>query len=1049
MPMIGPYRVVAELGRGAFGLVVEAIDDRTGRHYAIKTLLAHATTLSQRGLLDEAAAVVQLSHPNIVALVDVGRDEDGALFLVMELVRGPTLRAWRQQWPGTAAVFGAFDEMLDALSTAHAQGIVHGDLKPANVLLERSQTVKMTDFGIARVIDPLRGRKDRTTGGTPLYMAPEQLFDPEDVGPPADLYAIGVMLRQLLGRREQEPDATPAEMITSKLSRPSAFVLRDDLWAPPELGALVNALTDPDPRMRPRFAAHVRRDLANIAPRAWGRSRAMPEHAKADLTLRDATYATSSPAGRALSDGTFDDAPAPEVLVRRLRPVPLVARRREMDLLASLQRDVSEGGSPRALVIMGRAGDGKSRLARHGFADVERTGTMVGAAASFDESGQSASVDLRACLRRLLGAPRAGSAPDQTLRDRWAWLRPWLTEKDVRELHRFLVPGAFQLDTDEAAALATTALTAVAHVRPVYLWLDDVAWSRDGALPLVERLLGTDARVLVVATVRSGTAEHPATRGWLERVGAHPRATVHALEPLSPDERIRLLMTVGPIVQRDAAELAPLLDQSTLVILEAVREWIDQGLLVRRSDDTYVKRPDVPAVTFAQRASGALARRLDALLSSFGDDNDRAERTLIHAALLGVHFEERALRESCDGPIDDILDRTLLVGVLRVHGTGIYRFEHQLFAQAVLDRLARRSDQADLRLRSARAIVSTYGLMRPEITMIGAHLFRAAGDLESAYDTAVDAASNLAGSGAVVQADEVIAVIERWALADAADPDAPPFAQLYRARGNKLLSVLAYPEALENLVRARAIFTRAGRIDVADRLALRVASAHFFSDQLWQAREVLRDVTPRATTPRIASRLHHHMAELLQLQGDLDGALASQRAACMAAADDIAVVHTLAALLFLHGDLDEAEDARRRVVDWFAHSTLASAVDQTTSLLILSLCVRGQVDRALPHARAWLASTRARDNRWQMSSACAFVAAGVAATGTDEEAESTTRAAMAAYHERPHDELQTWWAIRAAESWLRQRGMASLADAYGAMLNDRQQTIVQAFTTSA
>ena len=114
-----------------------AVDTRTSKRYAIKTLLGGAKDVSQRALLDEAAVVVQLSHPNIVSLVDVGRDASGALFLVMDLVDGTSLRDWLGKWPDVADVFRAFDQILDALSAAHAQGVVHGDLKPANVLVER------------------------------------------------------------------------------------------------------------------------------------------------------------------------------------------------------------------------------------------------------------------------------------------------------------------------------------------------------------------------------------------------------------------------------------------------------------------------------------------------------------------------------------------------------------------------------------------------------------------------------------------------------------------------------------------------------------------------------------------------------------------------------------------------------------------------------------------------------------------------------------------------------------------------------------------------
>jgi serine/threonine protein kinase len=1030
---LGPYRVLRELGKGAVGRVVAALDPRTGKQYAIKTLLRGAD-VSQRALLDEAAVVVQLSHPSIVSLVDVGRDADGALFLVMDLVHGQSLKEWLGEAPEPEDVFRVFDQMLDALAAAHAQGVVHGDLKPANVLVERDGRVKITDFGIARVLDPVRRRDERPVAGTPAYMAPEQIFDPDDIGPATDLYAIGVMLRQVLGQADASRRKSLEEVIIAKLNAAPPFRPREGLEAPAELGALVDALVDPDPRKRPRFATHVRRALANIAPRTAGPRARAPT--VMDTTVMDRTHAaaTGASSSGALSDTLLPDSAAPEVLLRRLRPLPLVARREELELLHGLGREVSEGDGTRALLFVGRAGDGKSRLARHGYAEVERDGLMVGAAASFDELGQNASVDLRACLRRLLGTPRVASTVDETLESRWSWLEGSISPSDARALHAFLVPDAGPLDSKNIAALAAVAFEAAARVRPIYLWLDDVAWSRDGAKALVLALLASKARVLVVGTIRSGTAEHPATRAWLDDVERSRGAVVHHVPPLTPGERAKLMEEAG-LAREHARALASQLDQPTVVVLEAVRGWIDDGHLVK-DDDEYHPAPSVTIDALARSAPDALGRRVGALLGSFGPDAPRALRALLHAALLGAVFEEHALRECCKDPMDDVLDRALLVGILRVQQAGVYRFEHQLYVEHLLGRLATLSDRADIQRRTARVIETLYSGLRPDITS-SPRLFREAGDIVAAYQSADRLVRTLSISHMFAEADEIIAEIARWADADG--PSHPAGEGHYLlARGRRAYHELDHARAIESLTRARDAFTRAGNTEMADEAARTLATAYFFADQPRRMEEIVLEILPRVKNATSHAMIHHHLCEIAQLRCDIVKAIAHERTALEIAPDDVVVLGTLATLLFVHGDFDEATQLTDVYKARLSGSTRRDLVIYTTSLDSVASSLRGDFDAAVRSVNEWIHASEELGDTWQLTCARVFRALSAAAIEPIEIAEQHVAAAMAAYRAVPQDEIQTWWAIRATESLLRGRGRAPLADELGAMLTARQ-----------
>ncbi len=180
---------------------------------------------------------------------------------------------------------------------------------------------------------------------------------------------------------------------------------------------------------------------------------------------------------------------------------------------------------------------------------------MIGAAASFDETIANVNVGVRAGITRLLGSPLPTVA--ESLESRWKWLtRVPQPDVDFGAIHEWLTPGQRAFDTKTSARLAAMAVLAASRIHPVYLWLDDVAWSRDGAMELMVRLLDEGrARVLVVGSLRSGTAEHPAVRKWLleaARAGAH----FEMLPPLSATDRVALLEAAGDVAPELATALA-------------------------------------------------------------------------------------------------------------------------------------------------------------------------------------------------------------------------------------------------------------------------------------------------------------------------------------------------------------------------------------------------------------------------------------------------------------------------------------------------------------
>ena len=199
--LIGRYRILGELGRGAMGIVYEAADDLLGRPVAIKTINMSAD-LAERAdhearFLQEAKAAGGLSHPNVVTVYDVGREKD-LLYMAMELLDGEELRdvLARGNLPLATAVDIAA-QVAEGLAFAHERGVVHRDIKPSNIMVMRAWTVKIMDFGIARIRTSDIKTQTGLRLGSPRYMAPEQLLG-QGVDRRADIFALGVVLYEML-----------------------------------------------------------------------------------------------------------------------------------------------------------------------------------------------------------------------------------------------------------------------------------------------------------------------------------------------------------------------------------------------------------------------------------------------------------------------------------------------------------------------------------------------------------------------------------------------------------------------------------------------------------------------------------------------------------------------------------------------------------------------------------------------------------------------------------------------------------------------------------
>ncbi|HBP19837.1 MAG TPA: hypothetical protein DEA08_18850, partial [Planctomycetes bacterium] len=189
---LGPYELREELGRGGMGVVWSAWDPRLEREVALKVLAgAAADAESLRRFAREARAMARLEHEGIAVVHEVV-EAPPRPYYVMQLVRGQTLEAWLADEPTRPRVLEVVRRLAEALAYAHARGVVHRDVKPANVMIDADARPVLLDFGLALEVD---GRTRLTaTGqimGTPRYMAPEQVEGSAEVGPAADVYSLG------------------------------------------------------------------------------------------------------------------------------------------------------------------------------------------------------------------------------------------------------------------------------------------------------------------------------------------------------------------------------------------------------------------------------------------------------------------------------------------------------------------------------------------------------------------------------------------------------------------------------------------------------------------------------------------------------------------------------------------------------------------------------------------------------------------------------------------------------------------------------------------
>jgi eukaryotic-like serine/threonine-protein kinase len=651
---LGPFELVHPLAEGGMGSVWRAryvgpgavgLDPLQVERVAVKVMTPESARDGWyiNAFQAEVRAVARLDHPNILTVLEQGvvsraaaKQESSLVarspWLAMPLVGGGTLNEVRIN--SFEEVYGVLEQLLLALAHAHANGVIHRDLKPKNVLFDEHSQLKLADFGLAHLLR--EGGEDATVIGTPAYMAPEQFIgDPAAFGPWTDLYAMGGLAwRMLCGSR-----------LYSAMTNPNALRQAHLTWPLPPLKPLVAVPAG--------LEEWLRRLLAKDPGARFG-SAVDAHRALRELVTPEEPLPSEPPLDWARPAGLSGTG----LGLYGLRPPPFTGRRKERQALWARLGEVAAEKRSQVLVLAGPAGTGKSRLAHwlcrcaHQYRGLlthqvgaeglkgwlERSCGWRGDIADFRDQ-----LEEKGRIPELIDALLECVAPTgpQTPTLRYATLRRWL-----RSLH-----------TERAGVL----------------WLDDLMGDGE-AIAFLHTLLDdpVDLPLLVVATLRqedlSGRPGSAAAAALLARDGLET-LTVGPLPPSEHAELVDRILGLG-------GELASQISQRTagnpLFAVQLVGDWAQRGLLI----------PGREGFCVEAEADLSLPRDLGSVWAARTQNLQRnpAERTaLLLCACLGPQVDRLRWARACAvadvalGALEQrLLDRGLALpidgGLQLVHG---------------------------------------------------------------------------------------------------------------------------------------------------------------------------------------------------------------------------------------------------------------------------------------------------------------------------------------------------------------------------------------------
>jgi len=639
----GRYAVLKKFGEGGKGIVFKARDTALDRVVAIKMLKNPVSAgEAYSRFITEARSVAKLSHPNIVSIHDIGK-EDEKPFFVLEFVEGHDLRdlidTSLEGKCDIQTVLRIGIDVCNALQYAHSQSILHRDIKPENIKVTPEGVAKLMDFGLARMLGQPRQTQEGVIVGTVAYVAPEVALG-KGVDARSDLYSLGAVLYEAVTGKPPFPGDDSVKIIFSHIHDYPTSPDRLNPKVPYTLAECIMKLLEKDPEKRYPSAADLHKVLRDIAEQSLKET--VPPTQKPILIVP-----SPRPAGR--------------------KEIQLVDRVEEMNLLReAVDRAVRGEGS--LLFLRGEPGIGKTRLTREmgAYARLRGMNVLHGRCpALLTMTGIPPYVLWSEVIRDYMQA----SGPEQLYRV--IGFYPAEVSKLVPELRQKLgaVPQSVQIDPeherDRLFEAVSQFITNVSKEAPLLVVLDDLQWTDQSSLLLMHYLARgvSRERLLLVGAYRDNEVDekHPLFR-VLAELNRERLLQAVPLKRMSLDDVSEMIKQIleQDDVPREFCELAyQKTGGNPFFVEEVIRSLREEQLIFREGNRWKIK--EVSGIEFPETVKGVVEARIGRL-------DDECRNLLTMASFVGYDFSFKALRGVTgfeENKLVDLLEKMIRMGQIR------------------------------------------------------------------------------------------------------------------------------------------------------------------------------------------------------------------------------------------------------------------------------------------------------------------------------------------------------------------------------------------------